>query len=313
MLYPEIVSAGSFSRAAERLQIPKPTLSRKLRQLERQIGAVLVKRGTRGMEMTEVGRALLLHCQQIATTALDVSHMAAEMQSLVRGTVRVSMPFGLNKSWVSEAIATFALRHPEVNLVIHETNRWVDVIDEQYDVAIHVGRAKNLDIPTRRLAVLPRGLYASPQYCERRGIPCTPGELLHHDCVVLEGQLNDGLWRLDGELQGGDTLVPRMVTTDIILAREMAAAGVGIAMLTHVVCETEVREGLLRRVLPDWSIPPVVIAAMFPERRYVPARVRAFINCMSECLQKSHPQGFTEAVAEFGMPVPLQASRGLIP
>lgn len=287
----DAVPAGSFSRAAERLQIRKPTLSRKLRQLERQIGAVLLKRGTRGMEITEVGRALLLHCQQIATTALDVSHMAAEMQSLVRGTVRVSMPFGLDKSWVSEAIATFAPRHPEVNFVIHETNRWVDGIDERYDVAIHVGRAKNLDIPTRRLAVLPRGLYASPQYCERRGIPCTPGELLHHDCVVLEGQVNDDLWRLDGELQGGDTLVPRMVTTDIILARETAAAGVGIATLTHVICETEVREGRLRRVLPDWSIPPVVIAAMFPERRYVPARVRAFINCISECLQKSHPHG----------------------
>lgn len=290
-LYPQIVSAGSISRATERLQIPKATLSRKLRRLEGQIGAVLLKRGPRGMEMTEVGRALLLHCERIATTVLDVSQIASEMQSLVRGTVRVSMPFGLNKTWISEAMATFALRHPEVNLVVHATNRWVDVIDEQYDVAIYIGRAKNLDIPTRRLAELPRGLYASPQYCERRGTPHAPADLLHHDCIALETQLGDGLWRLNGASDSHCALVPRMVMTDIVLAREMATAGVGIAMLTHVICEHEVRAGRLRRVLPNWRIPPVVIAAMFPERRHVPARVRAFLNCMSECLQRSHPQG----------------------
>lgn len=292
MLFPAIVSAGSITRATFRLRIPKATLSRKLRELERQIGAVLLKRGPRGLEMTAVGRALHHHCERIAETAFDASQIAAEMQSLVQGTVRVSVPFGLSKTWVSEAIADYALQHPDVRLVVHVTNRWVDVSEEPYDVAIHIGQAKNLDIPTRRLAELPRGLYASPEYCARRGVPLAPVELLRHDCIVLENQVADGLWTLGGERDNALTFSPRMTTTDIVLAREMAVAGVGIAMLTHVVAETEIRHGQLRRILPNFNIPPVVIAAMFAERRYVPARIRMFVDVMAQTLHRAHPGGF---------------------
>jgi DNA-binding transcriptional LysR family regulator len=292
MLFPAIVSAGSITRATFRLQVPKATLSRKLRELERQIGAVLLKRGPRGLEMTEVGRALHHHCERIAETALDASQIAAEMQSLVQGTVRVSVPFGLSKTWVTEAMSDFALRHPDVRLVVHVTNRWVDVSEEPYDVAIHIGQAKNLDIPTRRLAELPRGLYASPEYCARRGVPLAPMDLVHHDCIVLENQVADGLWNLSGERGHELTICPRMTTTDIVLAREMAVAGVGIAMLTHVMSEPEIRCGQLRRILPDFNIPPVVIAAMFAERRYVPARIRMFVDVMAETLKRAYPGGF---------------------
>jgi DNA-binding transcriptional LysR family regulator len=292
MLFPAIVSAGSITRATSRLRVPKATLSRKLRELERQIGAVLLKRGPRGLEMTEVGRALHHHCERIAETAFDASQIAAEMQSLVRGTVRVSVPFGLSKTWVSEAMSDFALRHPDVRLVVHVTNRWVDVSEEPYDVAIHIGQAKNLDIPTRRLAELPRGLYASPEYCARRGIPLAPQDLMRHDCIVLENQVADGLWNLGGAHGNELTISPRMTTTDVVLAREMAVAGVGIAMLTHVVSEAEIRHGHLRRILPDLYIPPVVIAAMFAERRYVPARIRMFVDVMAETLKRAHPGGF---------------------
>jgi DNA-binding transcriptional LysR family regulator len=292
MLFPAIVSAGSITRATSRLRVPKATLSRKLRELERQIGAVLLKRGPRGLEMTEVGRALHHHCERIAETAFDASQIAAEMQSLVQGTVRVSVPFGLSKTWVSEAMSDFALRHPDVRLVVHVTNRWVDVSEEPYDVAIHVGQAKNLDIPTRRLAELPRGLYASPEYCERRGIPLEPADLIRHDCIVLENQVADGLWNLGSEGGLEWTISPRLTTTDVVLAREMAVAGVGIAMLTHVMTEPEIRGGQLRRILPNFDIPPVVIAAMFAERRYVPARIRMFVDVMAETLKRAHPGGF---------------------
>jgi DNA-binding transcriptional LysR family regulator len=289
MLFLQIVNAGSLSRASKALLMPKASLSRKLRQLERQCGALLVQRGPRGLEMTDIGRALYLHCGRIAGLAQDIKQTAVNMQSLMRGRVRVSMPFGLSNSWVSDSMAMFAQRHPEVNLVVHATNRWVDVTDEQYDVVIHIGRAKNLDIPTRRLTELPRGLYASTDYCERRGRPRVPVDLLQHDCIVLESQLADGLWILNGERRTESELKPRVVTTDIILARELALAGLGIAMLTHVICEEEVRQGRLQRVLPNWDVPAVVIAAMFPERRFVPARVRAFVDCMADALKKTPP------------------------
>ena len=110
---------------------------------------------------------------------------------------------------------------------------------------------------------------------------------MRHDCIVLETQLNDGLWTFEAPDGGISIASPRMTTSDIIVAREMALAGVGIAMLTHAVCKSDVNAGRLLRVLPDWGIPPVIVAAMFLERRHVPVRIRAFIDLMAEAMQSA--------------------------
>ena len=278
MLFREIVNVGSISQAALHLRIPKATLSRKLRQLEQQIGAVLLKRGAKRLELTEIGEAFMHRCERIAVETHDASLIASEMQSQLRGVMRVSMPIGLASTWVSRALSDFALRYPEVRLTIHVTNRWIDVSEEPYDVAICIGRVRNEQLPARRLAELPRGLYASPAYCTRKGLPQSPLDLVDHDCIVLDTQVNDGLWAL---LTGGRTaLVPHLTTTDIVVAKEMAVAGVGIAMLTHPICEADVRAGRLVQVLPGSRIPPVVISATFLERRHMPLRIRAFIDLM---------------------------------
>jgi DNA-binding transcriptional LysR family regulator len=283
MLFLDIVNSGSISQTAARLHMPKATLSRKLRQLEEQIGAVLLKRGPHRLEVTDIGRALLQSCERIAAEAEDASLIASEMQSKLRGTMRISMPFGLSNTWISQAFAQFALRYPDVKLTVHVTNRWVDVSEEPYDVVIHIGRVRNENLPVRRLAELPRGFYASPSYCERKGVPQSPADLLQHDCIPLESQLADGLWT------SGDPercqVNPRMVTTDIMVAREMAMCGLGIAMLTHAVCEADVNAGRLMRVLPSCDLPTVVVAAMFLERRHMPLRIRAFIDLMAQAIR----------------------------
>jgi DNA-binding transcriptional LysR family regulator len=199
--------------------------------------------------------------------------------------MRISMPFGLGNTWVSQALARFALQYPEVKLTIHVTNRWVDVSEEPYDVVIHIGKVLNENLPVRRLAELPRGLYASPAYCERKGIPQRSADLRNHDCIALESQLNDGVWTFQDPEAGRVTVTPRLITTDIIVAREMAMAGIGIAILTHAVSEKDVQAGRLIRVLPQWDVPPVIIAAMFLERRHMPLRTRAFIDLIAQAIQ----------------------------
>src|SRR5665213_2076237 len=194
MLFLEIVHAGSITQAAVHLRIPKATVSRKLRQLEQQIGAVLLKRGAKRLELTEIGEAFMHCCERIASETHDASLIASELQSQLRGVMRVSMPIGLASTWVSRAISDFALRYPEVRLTIHVTNRWIDVSEEPYDVAICIGKVRNEQLPARRLAELPRGLYASPAYCARKGIPQSPLDLGAHACIVLDTQINDGVW-----------------------------------------------------------------------------------------------------------------------
>jgi DNA-binding transcriptional LysR family regulator len=284
MLFLEIVNAGTISQAALHLRTPKATLSRKLRQLEEQIGAVLLKRGAKRLELTEIGEALMHRCERIAIETHDASLIASEMQSQLRGVMRVSMPIGLASTWISRALSDFALRYPEVRLTIHVTNRWIDVSEEPYDVAICIGKVRNEQLPTRRLAELPRGLYVSPQYCARKGVPQSPVQLVEHDCIVLDTQVNDGLWAV---ATGGRTaLTPHLTTTDIVVAREMAVAGVGIAMLTHAICEADVSAGRLIQVLPEWRIPPVVLSATFLERRHLPQRIRVFIDLMVNAIRQ---------------------------
>jgi DNA-binding transcriptional LysR family regulator len=275
MLFRGIMTSGSISQAALRLRMPKATLSRKLRVLERQVGAVLVKRGSRRLETTEIGQALLQRCGRIATETHDASMLASEMQSQLRGVMRISMPIGLAGTWVSRAMADFARLHPQMRLCVHVTNRWIDVTEESYDIAICIGRVRNEQLPSRRLAQLPRGVFASPSYCERRGVPRSPAELADHDRIVLESQVDAGLWPSAGA-------AARLTTTDIMVVREMALAGVGIGMLTHAVCEADVTAGRLLRLLPQWRIDPVVISAVFLERRHMPLRVRTFIDLLAQ-------------------------------
>lgn len=279
MLFLQIMSAGSISQTALRLHTSKATLSRKLRQLERQVGAVLAKRGPVRLETTDIGEAILHHCERIAAELHDTSLVASEMQSQVGGKMRITMPIGLANTWVSRALTEFASRHPRIRLSIHVTNRPIDMAEEPYDVAICIGRIRNESCPARKLVELPRGVYASPAYCDTHGSPKTAAQLSQHNCIVLESQLDDGLWPIGEE---GLDAAPRVTTTDIIVAREMAVAGIGIAMLTPAVCDSEVKAGRLVRLLADWELPPVVISAVFLERRHMPLRTRAFIELLAK-------------------------------
>jgi DNA-binding transcriptional LysR family regulator len=283
VLFMEVVNAGSINQASARLDTPKATLSRKLRQLEQQVGAVLLKRGPHRLEITDIGQAVLQHCQRIAVEAAEASAIVSEMQSQLRGTVRICIPFGLASTWISQALARFALEYPDLRITLHVTNSWVDVSEDPFDVAICIGRLRNENLPVRKLAELPRGVYGSPRYCERKGTPKTSVELISHDCIALESQLQDRLWTFP--VPGSDrpiSVVPRMTVSDIIAARDMTVAGIGFSILTHAVCEAEVRAGRLVRVLPDWQIPPVTISAMFLERRHMPLRIRALIDMLAQ-------------------------------
>lgn len=284
MLFYEIVNAKSISRAGEQLGIPKATLSRKLRRLEQQIGAVLLKRGPHQLVMTDIGAALYHHCERIAAEAHEVSATASEMQSQLRGALRICMPLGFGSAWVSKALALFAKTYPEVALTIHVTNRWVDVSAEPYDIAIHVGRIRNESLPVTRLADFSRGVYASPEYCVEKGVPACPGHLLDHDCIVLTSQLEDGLWTfpLVSDSAATSTVKPRVRVTDVGVARELAIAGLGYTILPNAMCTEDIEAGRLQRVLPDWKTAPVPAVATFLEHRHLPLRIRAFLDLLKE-------------------------------
>jgi DNA-binding transcriptional LysR family regulator len=131
-------------------------------------------------------------------------------------------------------------------------------------------------------------VYGSPAYLERKGIPKQPFDLVRHDCIALESQLLDKLWTFEEPgTNRSVTVSPRMTVSEIIVAREMAVAGLGYTIMTQAIAEPEVQARRLVRVLPDWQIPPVWVSATFLERRHMPMRIRAFIDMLAQAVDET--------------------------
>jgi DNA-binding transcriptional LysR family regulator len=277
VLFHELANSSSLRQAAIRLRVPTATVSRKLRDLERDLGAVLFKRGPRRMTLTDAGTALFEHSQRIVA-AVNAAHTAVtDTQSGPHGCIRVSLPFGFGTNLVAIAMAGFALAHPQVSLVVQATDRTVDVTSQSFDVAFNVGPVKNESLPAVKISELHRGVYASSDFCTAHGVPLKPADLLKFACIPLEGQRAAGLWTFR-EGRRRVSIEPRISVTDVTTALHMMQGGLGFAILPRFLCREALQSGTVRQVLPNWSIPPLAVTATYLDRRHVPLRIRAFLD-----------------------------------
>jgi DNA-binding transcriptional LysR family regulator len=282
VLFFEVANSKSISSAAQRLRVPKSTISRKLGVIEHQIGALLLKRGPRKLVLTDIGKVLYDHCQKIVAEIQDAGFHASQMQGELSGVLRVSLPVDFGIAWLSRLIAEFGMTHPEIQLILDINNRWVDVGEEPYDVAIHLGRARKSEHPVRTFSSLTRGIYASPEYVARAGIPRSIADLARHDCIVTEQQREEGIWTFErGRRKAAGDIEPRMVVNNIGVAREIVIAGLGIGVLPNVMCRNDIGANRLVRLLPGWKAPPLQASASHLGRRRVPRKTKVFIDFLS--------------------------------
>jgi DNA-binding transcriptional LysR family regulator len=292
ILLGKLASAGSINRASTEMGLPKSTISRRLKQLEHEVGAILVKRGPRKIGLTDIGQALLERGQRIASEVEFAQMQAMEMQTKLRGELRVSLPIDFGPSWIGYVLGNFATSCPEVDLLVHVNAHDVDISRENYDVAIHLGPfAGTQDLPMRLLARLSRGLYASPDYVARRGLPKSEMELEQHDCVVHDQQVREGIWPLPAPSDRPYATVRRVQTNNIGLIRDMVVRGAGIGILTDVMCASDLHAGRLLRILPDIQLPSFVASATFLHSRQIPRKTRAFIDHLARELKGSAEAG----------------------
>lgn len=287
LIFARVAESGSFSRAAERLGLPKSTVSRRIALLEERLGERLIQRTTRRLILTEFGLLLLEHARQISAEVDAVNALSEYRQIFPSGKLRVSMPNDFVKLLLGDMLSAFIARYPAVSLEIDLSPRRVDLLGENYDLALRMG-----DLPddtllaAHRLATLTCGLYASPRYLARRGVPVQPDDLLHHDTLRLfERDREPAAWTLICDNQQWQKIPPEHSSANspeilIILAR----AGAGIAAVPDVFAESAVRRGEMDRVLPDWHVPAHTAWAVFPGRRLMPAKTRAFIEMLEATL-----------------------------
>jgi len=282
-----VVEHGGFAAAERALGIPKSRLSRRISQLEADMGVRLLQRSTRRFAVTDVGTHVYRHAQTMLAEAQAARDAVDRLSAMPRGVVRVSVPVSLAQQEIPALLPDFLALYPEVRLLFQVGNRRVDIINEGIDVAIRVRSKLDDDgeLVLRTFGPIQSLLVASPRYLDGMGRPRDPGELeKEHVTLSMGAEDAPQHWELHGP--GGEVrdvaLRPRVAGSDFPLLRSLAQGGIGITLLPETMCAAQLRSGELELVLPDWRLPQGICHAVFASRRGLLPAVRVFIDYLAE-------------------------------
>jgi len=283
-----VVEHGGFAAAERALGIPKSRLSRRISQLETDLGARLLQRSTRRFAVTDVGQSVHRHAQSMLAEASAAREVVDRLSAEPRGVVKVSVPVQIVQQLIPTLLPEFLARYPDVRLQLHVSNRRVDVINEGFDIAIRVRTKLDDDgsLVMRSFGLIQQLLVASPQYLKRAGRPVTPDELAQHTTLSMNEDEVRQRWDLQhvsGEVRRID-LKPRVSGFDFTLLMALVQQGIGISVLPETMCAHLVRSGELEVVLPEWRLPQGIAHAVFASRRGLLPSVRALIDFLAERL-----------------------------
>lgn len=284
--FAEVVEHGSFAAAARALELPKSRLSRRIAGLEAQLGVRLLQRTTRKLSLTPAGEQYFRHCVAIRDQAEQAQAELEQVRSEPRGTLRIVCPVTLAQSVVGPILPEYLARYPQVRIDMQVSNRVVNLVEEGVDIALRV-RASLDDsgsLIIKRLGLSHGMLVASPELLRLKGRPTSPRELDTLPAVSMS--VTDGRMRLAlaGPQNGQHTAVlrPACTTDDLITLRFVILGGVGIGVLPDYMCQDDLDQGRLERVLPEWSLAPGIVHAVYPSRRGMAPAVRAFLDFLDE-------------------------------
>ena len=285
-LFVEVAKASSFRRAAEVLGLPNSTVSRRIAELERDVGLRLLHRSTRRVELTEGGRLYFENCKRIIQEAELARQELVDLQTRPSGVIRASMPVDFSVIYLSPLLADFSRCYPGIRFNLDLTPNQADLVGDAVDVAIRMGRPKDQNLIARPIARLRTILVATPDYLARRGIPAQPQELLGHECL----RMKDAPWTLihrDGSSQTVE-VSGQFVANNRGMLQQLALGGQGIVQSADSWVQADLAAQRLVRVLPDWA-PPVVEAYALTATRLLPAKVRVFIDYLvAQMAQPGH-------------------------
>ncbi|WP_052100827.1 LysR family transcriptional regulator [Lysobacter arseniciresistens] len=281
-----VVDHSGFAAAERALGIPKSRLSRRITQLENELGVRLLQRSTRRFAVTDVGQSVYRHAQTMLAEAQAAREVVDRLSAEPRGLIRVSVPVGTAQQQMPQLLPEFLARYPQVRVQLQVSNRRVDVINEGIDVALRVRSRLDDDgsLVMRSFGQIQELLIASPDYLRKMGRPERPEDLAEHITLSMSEDESRQRWELhgpDGEIKRID-LKPRVAGFDFPMLMALAKQGVGITMLPETICSDAVRRGELQVVLPEWRLPQGIFHAVFASRRGLLPAVRVFIDYLAE-------------------------------
>lgn len=283
-IFARAVQEGGFSAAARALDLTPSAVSKQISRLEDRLGVRLLNRTTRHISLTEEGRAFYERCARIVAEIEEAEESVAAQQGRVRGILRVASTVVFAKHHVLPLLPEFLKRYPDLQVSLEVTDRSVDLVEEGVDVAIRfTEQLSDRSLVARRLAVNRRVICAAPSYLQAYGVPQTPKELSTHNCLRLYTVSSFNDWEFEGP--NGASIVHvygNFETNSADALYHAALAGLGVARLSTYVIGPDLKAGRLVRLLPEYVHEKASILAVYPHRRHLSPRVRAFIDFLVE-------------------------------
>lgn len=284
----EVARSQSFAQAARRLDRHVSAVSRAVATLESRLGVRLLQRTTRRVALSEAGRDYFRRCEALLTELEGADAEVRDRGAALHGTLRVSAATGSGQMLLAPIVPEFLAAHPLLTLDLQLSNRYVDLVDEGYDLALRVGALTDSRLVARRLAPSHRVLVAATAYLGRRGGVRTPQQLRQHACLVLDIGARPQRWELErGRTRAALDVAGPLRSNNMFALLDACQAGLGVALLPEFAVASALRSGELQRVLPGWASGGQAMYAVYPSARFVPAKVRAFVDFISARLRSA--------------------------
>ena len=288
-IFVTIVDAGSFSRAAERLNMGKSAVSRRLSSLEARLGVQLLNRTTRSLDLTDEGRELYRSGRTLLTDVENLEGSISAGGETLKGRIRIAAPFFFGLEYIRPVAIKFMTAHREVRIDIEFSTRHVDLLDEGFDLAVRVGELSDSSLMARKIAPVQQFVCASPDYWRMHGRPRTPQELTGYTYLRYSGSADTTRWMKAGEpKQAGKVNLAGWVNSNNgDFLRDAAIAGLGFAILPSFIVDKAVERGVLERVLANYNWADMNLYVVYPQTRHFSNRTRAFIECLMDHIASS--------------------------
>jgi DNA-binding transcriptional LysR family regulator len=286
-LFVHVVDRGGFTAASRALRTPKSTLSHRIQQLEVSLGVRLLNRTSRNFGMTDAGEDFYRHAVSVLREAELAENALRHRLSEPKGTIRCTSGVATMQCAMTGIVSDFLIRHPKVNIVVHACDRAIDIVGENFDIAIkaHSEPLPDSTLVQRTLALAPWSLFAGSEYLAANGEPQEPEDLRDHPSLFMMRTGVDPVWHLrparptkQANTEFVMPLTPKLLSDDWIGLQEAAVKGLGIVALPSYIARDAVKSGALRRVLPNWTAGDTTITALLPYRQGLLPSVRAFLD-----------------------------------
>lgn len=279
-----VVQSGSFTAAAERLNLSKSVVSKYVTRLEDRLGARLLIRTTRRLNLTEVGRIFFEQSLQGLDTIVNAEEAVSVLQGEPRGTLRVSCPVSFGVLHVAPAIVDFMKRYTDIFVEMSFDDRKVDLIREGIDISVRIASDLDPGLVARRVGPCRHVLVAAPEYLQRHGEPRTPKELADHNVITYQYQQSPWEWefRMPGAAPITVPVTGRLQMNNSLAIREAVLAGLGITRTPSFVVGRDLQQGRLRAILAEYELLELSIYLVYPQRQHIAPKIRAFVDFMAE-------------------------------